>query len=410
MSKHATYGGSVASRTLNCTAWAPYCATIPQKGTSSFADTGTLLHNAMEVLYGTDGAMLADVLPTGFTFDGSIDPKLYEGGPENPERVIGMTYEGIVLTEGLFEDKIVPAIAALEAIFAEYGVVDWECEAHVVLAENAWGTADILAEGEKDGVKVAVCVDFKFGDGVLVDAENNDQLLFYAAGAEQSAVAEFFEGALDVVLAIIQPSKRGEDYSTWDVTVGHLENFQQDHAEAVQLSESGNGEFKSGSWCKFCPGSGTCPATSGEMQALARLDVTNPELAANLPFSYEDIERIVDGAAAYKKLVHEQLEVGVNIPGWKLVAKRASRVYTDEDAVRDILHKSRKIKKADAFKMTLKTPAQLEKMCKTLGLSYKDLFAEHIDMVSSGTTLADESDKRQAVGGIAELEALLARD
>ena len=46
--------------------------------------------------------------------------------------------------------------------------------------------------------------------------------------------------------------------------------------------------------------------------------------------------------------------------------------------------------------MTLKSPAQIEKLCKELKYPFKD-FAAMASKISSGTTLAPASDKRPAV-------------
>jgi hypothetical protein len=52
----------------------------------------------------------------------------------------------------------------------------------------------------------AVVLDWKFGDGVAVEVEENSQLLFYAAAAKRTAdTAWAFEGAKEVELIIVQP-------------------------------------------------------------------------------------------------------------------------------------------------------------------------------------------------------------
>jgi hypothetical protein len=62
---------------------------MPPRPSSKYADVGTLLHN-----------VIADVLDKGFA----------------PEHYLGTTYEDQVLTQELIDDKINPALTALDAI------------------------------------------------------------------------------------------------------------------------------------------------------------------------------------------------------------------------------------------------------------------------------------------------------
>jgi hypothetical protein len=96
------------------------------------------------------------------------------------------------------------------------------------------------------------------------------------------------------------------------------------------------------------------------------------------------------------KLVQAVLEDGGEVPGWKLVQKRASRKWSDEEAVEKKL-KALKISLMDAKERpTLKSPAQIEKLCKAEGKDFTKL-ADLVVSESSGTTLAPASDKRPAV-------------
>ncbi len=403
MSEHAEYGGSTIKRTFECPGWANFCAKLPPQKSSEFADRGTLLHNAMEKIY---------------TEDVNFEPR----------SLIGSEYEGIVLTAELYEEKIVPALAAVEEIFEKYNVEEdgFECESRVTISNDVWGTADLLAGGEyrlydegedrddpKAGelCKVGICLDYKFGDGILVSAIDNDQGLFYAtAAAITEATEDLFQDIDILVIAIVQPNERGEpDYTLWPVDPAILTETRLKIRAAVDLAEAPAPGFNSGDHCNFCTARGLCPATSGEVSAMLRLDVTAPDLLGDLP-TFVELAQAEKTIKAIRALVHAQLDEGVEIPGFKLVPKRASRVYTDEPAVREIIRRSKKIKRAEAYQDTLFTPPQLEKMCKAKELDFDALFGEYVDKISSGTTLADESDKRKAVPGLAGLKALLERD
>src|SRR5580693_4210659 len=78
-----------------------------------------------------------------------------------------------------------------------------------------------------------------------------------------------------------------------------------------------------------------------------------------------------------KELAHDQMEKGMPIKGWKLVPKRAIRKWVDDE-------------KTIKYFARIGLPAAL------------------VGKVSSGTTLAPESDKRQAVAMAPQALQLLA--
>ena len=403
MSEHARYGGSTYTRTLNCPPWAKFCDPLPERESSADADDGTLLHIAMDKIYRED----ADF---------------------NERSLIGSTYKDRTLTEELYDEKIVPAIDAVEEIFALYGVAEdgFLCESRVVISELSWGTADILATGrmllpnegdehpEEKFARVGICLDYKFG-GIMVDAVENDQGRFYSAAASiTEETARFFDEIDILVIGIIQPNDRGvANFTLWETPAATLEETYREAITAETIAEQANPndpcQFAKGDWCRWCAGNGLCPPTSGALAAIRRLDVTAPDLLDDIP-TFSELAEIDVTLKRLRALVHSQLEEGVDIAGFKLVPKRSSRSYTDEAIVRDLVKRSRKIKREDAYKDSLLPPAQLEKMCKRLGLDFEKLFGAHVQKVSSGTTLADANDKRSAVPSIGALNALLERD
>ena len=80
-----------------------------------------------------------------------------------------------------------------------------------------------------------------------------------------------------------------------------------------------------------------------------------------------------------------------------------------DPAVGEKIKKARLIKLEEGFDLKLKSPAQLEKLLKTKKLDFKKLYGQYVSSVSSGTTLALESDKRPAavpLAGLAQLNAM----
>ena len=89
MQHSSIVGGSTAKRVINCPGSVALVAKMPPKPSSKYADEGTLLHN-----------VIADIVM-------SDNP---------PEHYLGTKYEDQVLTQELIDDKLKPALAALEEV------------------------------------------------------------------------------------------------------------------------------------------------------------------------------------------------------------------------------------------------------------------------------------------------------
>ena len=159
--KHSTVvGGSTAKRVMNCPGSVALVAKMPPQPSSTYADKGTLLHN-----------VISEVLDQNVA----------------PHSLVGTTYAEHVLDEDMLDEKIFPALAALDVIDPDKQM-EFAVETSVSFGKwlpDAFGSADFLG---RIGTK-AVVLDWKFGDGVAVDAEDNEQLMFYAAAAMRSPVA-----------------------------------------------------------------------------------------------------------------------------------------------------------------------------------------------------------------------------
>ena len=93
--------------------------------------------------------------------------------------------------------------------------------------------------------------------------------------------------------------------------------------------------------------------------------------------------------------LHKGLERGEydsSEAGWKVVAKRATRKWVDEDEAAGWLMRQG-VNELAAYKRTLLSPAQIEKLAKAEGLILPGL-AEMTESVSSGTTIARTADAR----------------
>ncbi len=385
MSFHYKYGGSTAKRTLNCQGWAALASTVDRVDKSSeHADRGTMLHTCCEILE-----------EEGIEYD------------ELLER--GVTYEGISLTEELLEEKVIPAMEALEDFIDANELTTIITEELIEYSPIIGGTPDILGYSQK----LIACADYKFGDGLMVYADDNDQMYFCVWVALDSPIFDAVELSADtpVMFAIIQPSdKREETLDVWETTVDKVDAFGERFLDAVDVAENSKpGEnLDSGDWCTFCPAAGVCPEKGRKArEALALLSCIQIADNKQLAKKGEEITiPVLDLSEALKlakelepwikdvrSFAYEQLEAGAEVPGFKLVPKRATRRWIDPEATAKYL--KRKLKAENAMNSEVISPAQAEKAAKKLKVKLR--MTGLTSSESSGTTLVPESDKREAV-------------
>jgi len=135
--------------------------------------------------------------------------------------------------------------------------------------ESGFGTGDcvIVADGTLS------VIDFKYGKGLLVEAEKNPQMMCYALGA-----LELFDALYDidtVNMTIFQP--RRENLSTYTVSRDELLRWADEVlAPAAKLAYAGEGEFKAGEHCQFCKAKATCRKRAEYNLELAKYDFEMP--------------------------------------------------------------------------------------------------------------------------------------
>ena len=361
MAQHSTIvGGSTAKRVINCPGSVALVAQMPPKPSSVYADTGTLLHN-----------IIADVLDSN----------------AKPEDFLGMVHENVTFDQDLLERKLLPALAALNEIDPdkqmEYVTETIVGFGHVL--PDVFGSADIIGRiGD-----TAYIVDWKFGDGVAVDVEENPQLMFYAAAAMRTAEVKWaFEGATKVELVIVQPPY----VKRWETTPRRIQLFEKELIAAVKAAQRPDAPLAQGDWCRWCAAKAICPIMTGaadraRMSALQTLNIEDVSEYLGLADQLESWIKEV------RALAMQTLEAGLPVPGYKLVPKRATRQWVDEnkalDAMRDMGLDAKEL-----TELTILSPAKAEKVLKKYKLA---LPADHVVSVSSGNTLATEDDPRPAV-------------
>jgi hypothetical protein len=350
-------GGSTAKRVMNCPGSVALSATVPPKPSSTYADEGTLLHD-----------VIAKVLEQS----------------QPPSHYLGTTYQGITLTEDLIDRKLAPALAALEDIDPGQDMV-FMAEASVGfgnLIPGVFGSADLL--GRLDGR--AIVLDWKFGDGVMVSPEENEQLLFYAAAARRTpATAWAFIDATEVELIIVQPPY----VKRWTTTVERVRQFEYDLTVAVRRAQAPDAALAMGDHCRWCPAKAVCPLMTGAVDRSIRTQVTALN-AASIGAYLDQASLIEQWLADVRGLAQTILEAGAVVPGWKMVPKRGLRQWVNEDGAAAAL-KAAGLGLEDIYVEKIVSPAQAEKLLKKTKQVLPDGLAVS---VSSGNTLAPESDPR----------------
>jgi len=359
--KHSSIvGGSTASRVINCPASVNLVAKMPPQSSSTYADEGTLLHNAM-----------AEILDHGL----------------QPQEVLGMAYKGHVLSQELLEDKILPALSKLSEL-DPHSTMEFMPEVEVNFGDfmaGVFGSSDLIGRIDNR----ALILDWKFGSGILVEAEENMQGLFYAAAAMRTPnLAWVFDGVSEIDIAIVQPPAM----KVWRTTVKRVKAFERQLVAAVRESSRENATLATGSHCRWCTAKSICPLMTGEAdRALAtQLQGIQPEQLSAFLAKADLLENLVSAA---RGLAHQLLEADIPVPGYKLVAKRASRQWISSDKA-IIGLTALGIELNELIKEELISPAQAEKVLKKHNTKLPD---ELVVSVSSGSTLVEDSDPRPAV-------------
>ena len=351
-------GGSTAKRVINCPGSVALVAKMPPKPSSTYADKGTLLHN-----------IIASVL---------------DSDTITPESLLGATYANETFTQDLLDEKILPALAALDAIDPE-GVMDYAVETVVgfgAYMPGVFGSADLLGRlGNR-----AVVLDWKFGDGVAVDAEENEQGMFYAAAAMRTPAAQWvFEGAEEVEIIIVQPPA----VKRWVTTIKRVKEFERALKKAIKISTMPDAAIVVGDHCRWCAAKPLCPKMTGAVDRAMKAQLA--ELPAETIGAYlGNADLLEDWIKDLRALAMTMMENGTKVPGYKVVAKRSVRKWLDEGRAGVALIALG----IDPMKLELVSPAQAEKLLKPSKQALPD---DLVASVSSGTTFAPESDPRPEV-------------
>lgn len=248
---------------------------------------------------------------------------------------------------------------------------------------DMFGTADAVIQNTEK--KELTVVDFKYGKGVYVSAEDNKQLRFYALAAMKTLKAQ----PATVRVIIYQPRCGDNPIREETFSIIDLLEFEVDLYAAYAAAKEPNAPTVMGDHCKFCPALVDCPA-----HVSAAMDAFNDESGGSLTLSekLQMIEPLTRWIKSVEEKAFFEAVEGREPEGFKLVEKQARRKWRDEDAVLAALDELIREDDLDYTDfMSVKTPAQIEKIA---GKEFVDSLTVK---ESSGLTLVSSADKRPAV-------------
>lgn len=368
---HALLSASGAHRWMNCTPSAVLESQFPDT-TSEAAKEGTLAHEMAEAklqhLFNTQDYRKAKLTRT---LNKIKKDELYQ-----PEM------------DGYTDDYVAYIRkSAMEFEKSPYIAIEKRLDLTAYIPDG-FGTADCVMIGER----TLHIIDLKYGKGVPVSAENNEQLMIYALGALEAYKMLF---AIDTVkISIVQP--RIDNTNSSEYTVKELMEFGDKVKHYADIAIKGDGEQSPGDWCRFCRARQQCRARADKNIELAfEIDkkpplITNEEVGEYLRKG-EDVAKWLSELQDYALA---ECLAGRDVDGYKAVEGRGSRAWTEMDAAFEAIIEDG----TDEALLYERKPLTLAQVEKLMGKAhFEDVAGEYVVKNPGKPTLVPSTDKRQAI-------------
>lgn len=367
---HALLSASSAERWLACPPSAVAAEAYPRQDTE-FTREGTLAHE------------VAEAVARAYLAGNRADPADADWAEE-------VTTEMVECAKG-YADYIQEQIQGPGALVMLEQRVDFS-----PWVPEGFGTADcIIIQGDTMDV-----IDYKYGKGVAVSAEDNPQEKCYGLGALNDY--GFAYEVERIRLHIYQP--RINNVSVSELTAEDLLAWGDSIKPVAEQAAKGKGKYNAGAWCKFCPHAGRCRTLTkicSEYVETHGLKVRVPVLA---PHEVAEVLAMEPLVSLWLKRVRDQALTtmlnGEQVPGFKVVAgKPGNRKWTDELQVMAALEAAG-YSREDVTETKLLSPAGMDK---ALGKKKAaELLEQLTDRAPGAPTVAPETDKRPAYDRVAE--------
>jgi hypothetical protein len=270
-----------------------------------------------------------------------------------------------------------------------------------------FGTADTAAWNPT--TKHLVVPDYKHGVGVVVDAFENPQGMMYALGAIITKKIK----PEKITIVIVQPRAHHADgiVRLYDFGWDELVEFKKALFADARRTLDEDAPIVVGEWCRFCPALAVCPAQKEHAVVVAQdeFEVIEDQASLPVPEAMDDdqlrviLEKMGIVKAwfnAVSSYVQSRLENGDTFDGYKLVPKRATRKWTNEEEA-DAYLSSQGIDDEERYTRKLLSVAQAEKAIRARAprgqKKHTHLPEELVNAESSGHNMVPDSDSRPAI-------------
>jgi hypothetical protein len=304
-------------------------------------------------------------------------------------------------------EMIAAADSYVNTVLEYYNELKAQDAATVIMIETRVDFSDVVPEGFGScdciivGAGRAVVIDFKYGQGVKVNAWQNSQLRLYAHGAVN--LLSLSHDVTEVTTLIVQP--RLDHISSETLSAAELQDWAANYvAPKAKQAWSGEGEQVPGDWCTFCRVRNRCKALADEALAVAQRDFADPKLLGDdeLLAIAAKAKRLVSWLNGLDAYMRSEALAGKSWQGYKLVEGRSVRSIKDEQAAKDALL-------ADGYTLEDVTNSKLKGLGDLEKLVGKKRLPEVLGALivkpQGKPTLAPESDPRQAFDPTADAVA-----
>lgn len=340
----------------------------------------------------------------------------------DPELMVGMTTSDDDGSYTIDADRAKRVKVAVDHVRDLGGEVTTERRvdpSRLVGRDDLGGTVDVTVI-VGDTVHV---IDYK--DGITpVEAVENEQLIAYALGhlAEYNLSINGDYPVKRIILTIIQPKlamKGLPPITSWELSVESLLSRIGDIVVKAAATDAPDAPLVPGEkQCRFCRAKGGCSAVSqSTLEAVGMfksIDIVQ-QAAVSEPteLSNDRIREIIQAAPLLRQLLEateaealRRMQMGMTIPGLKVVNGRGSRVWAFPEEEMEAKLKKLGIPSKSLYVTKLISPAQAEKLTwekrdgtkvQTSGKMKIQMDRELVVKLAGKPTVAAESDPRPAV-------------
>lgn len=326
---HAPFAPSGAYRWLRCAASIQLSANLPPTPSGPAAENGTIGHEFLQRTIEKRNFMRDNVLPheeplRGFAYHFAV----VDTGEKLRAAVDAKFYADV-------HRAVMDTCYYLDELLARFPDLVVIPEQSIGIAENCWGTPDIVAYSPS--ANRTWCIDMKTGVGSAL-LSGADQVRTYGVGLARAGLP------IPITGVIVQPNRVGGQAAPdeWEMSETDLREHEAKILAAIEAARMPNAAPAPGEYCRFCPAEAFCPAREAQAVALCnesfatvkQIDVT-PNLPHPADLTPERIALILrnkDRMTGWLKAVEQYAMAAhragdIRIPDFKIVQGEGRRAF-----------------------------------------------------------------------------------